>query len=77
MREPASRGFGWRQTFSYGYRRAYAQNREERRPRLELIPPADSVVRRVFEMALKGNRILDITRTLNEVGISSPNGKDG
>ena len=75
MREAASRGFWVAPNIPYGYRRAYIQDGGKKRPRLEPIPPADGVIRRIFEMALKGNSTLDITRTLNEEGISSPNGK--
>ena len=75
MREAASRGFWVAPNIPYGYRRAYVQDGGKKRPRLELSPPADGVIRRVFAMALKGNSTLDITRTLNEEGLSSPNGK--
>ena len=42
---------------------------------MELDPPADAVVRCVFDMALWGKSILDITKTLNSEGISNTNGK--
>ena len=38
-------------------------------------PPADAVVRRIFDMVLEGGSILDITRTLNSEGICTTNGK--
>ena len=38
-------------------------------------PPADAVVRRIFDMALQGKSNLDITRTLNDEGIPTSNGK--
>ena len=46
-----------------------------KRPKLELNPPADAVVRRVFDMVLQGKSILDVTKTLNAEGIPTTNGK--
>ena len=68
MREAASRGF-WVATFApYGYRKVYVQDGAKKRPKLELDPPADAVVKRVFDMALQGKSSLDITKTLNAEG---------
>ena len=65
MREAASRGF-WISTYSpYGYRKVPVQDGAKKRPKLELDPPADGVVRRIFQMALLGTSTLDITKTLN------------
>ena len=75
MREAASRGFWVAPNAPYGYRKAYVQDGGKKRPRLELDPPADAVVRRIFEMALQGGSLLDITRTLNDEGIASPKGE--
>ena len=75
MREAASRGF-WMTTYApYGYKRVYVQDGAKKRPKLELNPPADAVVRRVFDMVLQGRSILDVTKTLNAEGISTTNGK--
>ena len=75
MREAASRGF-WMTTYApYGYRRVYVQDGPKKRPKLELNPPADAVVRRIFEMVLHGRSILDITKALNADGIPTANGK--
>ena len=75
MREAASRGF-WMTTHApYGYRRVYVQDGTKKRPKLELNPPADAVVRRIFDMVLKGRSILDVTKTLNSEGIRTTNGK--
>ena len=72
MREAASRGF-WVSTYApYGYKKVQVQDGAKRRPKLELDPPADGVVRRVFQMALLGTSTLDITKTLNREGIASP-----
>ena len=74
MREAASRGF-WIGTYSpYGYRKVPVQDGAKKRPKLELDPPADGVVRRIFQMALLGTSTLDITKTLNREGIASPQG---
>ena len=68
MREAASRGF-WMTTYApYGYKRLHVQDGAAKRPKLELNPPADAVVRRVFDMVLQGKSILD-------VGIPTTNGK--
>ena len=62
MREVASRGF-WVTTHApYGYK-------------LDVDPPADAVVRRIFDMVLQGKSILEISKTLNDEGIASPAGK--
>ncbi len=75
MRESASRGF-WVPTYApYGYRKEYVQDAAKKRPRLVLNPPADAVVRRMFRMAASGISLLDITRSLNDEGIATPNGK--
>ena len=74
MREAASRGF-WVATLApYGYRKAYVQDGAKKRPKLELDPPHDAVVRRMFDMALRGGTTLDIAKTLNAEGIPSPFG---
>ena len=75
MREAASRGF-WMSAYApYGYKRVHVQDGPKKRPRLELDPPADAMVRRIFDMALQGKSILDITKTLNSEGIPTVNGK--
>ena len=75
MREAASRGF-WMTTYApYGYKRVHVQDGAAKRPKLELNPPADAVVRRVFDMALQGKSTLDIAKTLNAEGIPTTNGK--
>ena len=75
MREAASRGFWVTSYAPYGYRRVHVQDGAKKRPRLEPNPPADAVVRRIFDMALQGRSTLDITRTLNAEGIPTSNGK--
>ena len=75
MREAASRGF-WMTTYApYGYKRVHVQDGPKKRPKLELNPPADAVVRRIFDMALQGRSTLDIAKTLNAEGIPTSNGK--
>ena len=75
MREAASRGF-WMTTYApYGYRRVHVQDGAKKRPKLELNPPADALVRRIFDMALQGRSTLDIAKTLNAEGIPTPKGK--
>ena len=75
MREAASRGFWMTSYAPYGYRRVYVQDGAKKRPTLELHPPTDAVVRRIFDMALQGQSNLDIVKTLNSEGIPTSNGK--
>ena len=75
MREAASRGFWVTSYAPYGYKRVYVQDGAKKRPTLELNPPADAVVRRIFDMVLQGRSILDVTKTLNAEGIPTTNGK--
>ena len=75
MREAASRGFWVAPQAPYGYRKVHVQDGVKKRPILELDPPADAVIRRVFQMMLRSGSVLDITKTLNDEGIPSPDGK--
>ena len=75
MREAASRGFWVTSYAPYGYKRVYVQDGPKKRPTLALDPPSDAVVRRIFDMALQGKSILDVTKTLNAEGIPTTNGK--
>ena len=47
----------------------------KKRHKLELNPPADALVRRIFDMALQGRSTLDIAKTLNAEGIPTSKGK--
>ena len=75
MREAVSRGFWVTSYAPYGYKRVYVQDGPKKRPTLEIDPPSDAVVRRIFDMALQGKSILDVTKTLNVEGIPTTNGK--
>ena len=75
MREAASRGFWMTSYAPYGYKRVHVQDGPAKRPTLELNPPADAVVRRIFDMVLQGKSILDVVKTLNAEGIPTTNGK--
>ena len=75
MREAASRGFWMTASAPYGYQRVYVQDGAKKRPRLELNPPHDAVVRRIFDLTLQGRTSLDILKTFNSEGIPSPSGK--
>ncbi len=75
MREAASRGFWVSPKVPHGYRRAHVQDGAKKRPRLELNPPHDATVRRMFDMALRGRSVLDIVKTLNAEGIPAPQGR--
>ena len=75
LRESASRGFWVAPVPPHGYRKVAVEDGASKRQKLELNPPADAVMRRIFEMALKGESVLDIARTLNAEGIPSARGK--
>ena len=75
MREAASRGFWMSSKPPYGYQKVYVQDGAKNRPRLEIDPVPASVVRRMFDMVDSGHSILDIVRTFNREGISSPTKK--
>ncbi len=75
MREAASRGFWMSTCAPYGYKKVYVQDGAKKRPRLELDPPADKVVGRIFQLVLKGKTINDVTKTLNAEGVPTTRGK--
>lgn len=75
MREAASRGFWISPCAPYGYRKVYVQDGAKKRPRLELDPPADKVVRRIFQLVLKGKTLKDVAKTLNAEGVPTTRGK--
>ncbi len=75
MRESAQRGFYLSSVAPYGYRKVYVPDGGKQRPRLELDPPKDALVRRIFEMAPRGQSILEIVKTLNKEGIPTAKGK--
>ena len=75
MREAASRGFWVSSHAPIGYNRLMVQDGPKKRPTLEINPDTSRIVKRIFDMADAGRRTLDITRTLNGEGISSPRGK--
>ena len=75
MRESASRGFWVSSHAPFGYNRVMVQDGPKKRPTLEIDPEASHIVRRMFDMADAGGGTLEIIRTLNNEGISSPKGK--
>ena len=75
MRESASRGFWVSSHAPFGYNRVMVQDGPKKRPTLEIDPEASPIVRRMFDMAEAGDGTLEIIRTLNSEGISSPRGK--
>ncbi len=75
MREAASRGFWVGSKAPYGYTRIMVQDGPKKRPTLELDPDTAPVVKRIFDMSEAGSGMVDITRALNDDGISSPGGK--
>ena len=75
MRESALRGFWVTTGVPFGYRKVYVPDGPKKRPKLEMDPPADTLVRRIFRMDLNGRTTLENTKTLNAEGIATPEGK--
>ena len=75
LREAASRGFWITPNTPYGYRKVHVQDGAKKRPKLEIESGTAPVVQRMFRMAESGKSILDIARTFNGEGITSPAGK--
>ena len=75
MREAASRGFWVASRTPFGYSRVMVQDGAKKRPRLEPDEETAHVIKRIFELADTGRGMLDIARTLNGEGVSSPTGK--
>ena len=75
MREASSRGFWISSHAPYGYNRVMVQDGPKKRPTLEINPDASRIVKRMFDMGEAGDGTLEIIRTLNNEGISSPRGK--
>ena len=74
MREASSRGFWISSHAPFGYKRVMVQDGPKKRSTLEIDPDAAPIVKRIFDMAEAGDRTLEIIRTLNNEGISSPRG---
>ncbi len=75
MREAASRGFWIAPRAPHGYRKVHVPDGAKKRPKLEIEPGAAPLVRRMFRMAESGKSVLDIAKTFNREGISSPAGR--
>ena len=75
MREAASRGFWVASRTPFGYSRIMVQDGPKKRPKLEPDEETAYVVKRIFEQADTGRGMLDIARSLNGEGISSPTGR--
>ena len=58
----------------FGYNRVMVQDGPKKRPKLEPDPDSSLIARRIFDMSEAGKSTLDIARTLNDEGISSPRG---
>ena len=74
MREASSRGFWISAHAPIGYRRDLVDDGGKQRPRLILDPPADALVKRMFDMAEIGSSLLEIATTLNDEGFTTTRG---
>ena len=75
MREAASRGFWVGSRTPYGYEKVMVQDGTKKRPKLKPDKATAPVVKHLFELADAGRGMLDITRVLNDEGISTATGK--
>ena len=71
MREAASRGFFLGSRAPFGYRRIKISDGVRERPTLEVDPAAATIVRELFESALRGQGLKEICRSLNEQGVTN------
>ena len=75
MREAASRGF-WMGTYApFGYRRSPCRTESRHGPKLEPDPPADAVIKRIFDMALQGRAPSTSPRPSTRRASPAPRGK--
>ena len=71
MREAASRGFFLGSKAPFGYKRVKVNDGVKERPTLEVDPATAPVVKEIFESSLSGNGLKDISKTLNDRGITN------
>ena len=71
MREAASRGFFLGSKAPFGYRRIKVSDGMRERPTLEVDPATAPVVKEIFESSFSGNGLKEISKTLNDRGITN------
>ena len=71
MREAASRGFFLGSKAPFGYKRVKVNDGVKERPTLEVDPATAPVVKEIFESSLSGNGLKEISKTLNDRGITN------
>ena len=74
MREASSRGFWITARAPIGYQRKLVNDSGKQRPTLVLDPPADALVKRMFDMAALGDSLLAIVKALNHEGFTTARG---
>ena len=74
MREAASRGCWVSAHAPTGYRREIVDDGGQQRPTLVLDPPADALVKQMFDMADLGSSLIEIAKTLNDEGFATAHG---
>ena len=74
MREAASRGFWMGNYAPLGYKRVHVDDGGKKRPKLALNAATAPTARHIFDLALRGKTILEITKTLNAEGSKAPRG---
>lgn len=75
MRESASRGFYVASYAPYGYKKVKVNDGGKEHPKLEIEPEQAQIVRRIFNCAVEGKGLIDISKELNRDGIASPRSK--
>ena len=74
MREAASRGFWMGNYAPHGYKRVHVDDGGKKRPKLALNEATAPTARHIFDLALRGKTILEITKELNAEGSKAPRG---
>ena len=74
MREASSRGFWISAQAPIGYRKDLVDDCGKQRSTLVFDPPADALVKRMFDMAELGSSLLEIAQTLNDEGFTTARG---
>ncbi len=75
MRESASRGFYLSAVPPFGYRKVWVRDGGKERLKLEIEPNQARIVERIFNEALQGKGLIEVTKQLNREGIAGPRGR--
>ena len=74
MRAACARGAWISAHAPFGYRRTLVDDGRKQRPTLVLDPPADALVKRMYDMAESGSSLIEIVNALNDGGCTTARG---